>query len=114
MYCLLQKLQVELVDHIPLRLYHVLCRNGGGEVSVYPNFVHKVVRPPLEEKKLDMFQRLYDSIKASKYLIQLKHYQVLKGETQLQLEPFGDPHARPFVLKDMEATVHNILHGLVD
>lgn len=114
MHCLLQKLQGELGGHTPLKLYNVLRRAGGGEVVVYPDFVLKVVKPPLEQEKLDMFLGLYDSIKASRYLIQLKHCLALKRETQLRLEPVGDRHARPVVLKDLEAAVHDILHGLAD
>jgi hypothetical protein len=45
MHCLLQKLEGQLTHHIPLILYKPL-RSSSGEVVVYPDFVHKVVRLP--------------------------------------------------------------------
>jgi len=111
MHYLLQKPEGQLTHHIPMRLCKPLLHSGGGEVIVYLDFVHKVVRPPLGA---DKFQPLYDSITLSRYLIQLKHFQALKRETVLQLEPVGDPHSQPDVLKDLAAAVHDILHGLVN
>jgi hypothetical protein len=95
-----------------VRLCKPLLHSGGGEVVVYPNIVHKVVRPPLVDA--DKFQPLYDSITLSRYLIHLKHFQALKRETASQLESVGDPHSQSGVLRDLEAAIHDILHGLVD
>jgi hypothetical protein len=111
MHYLLQKLEGQLIHHIPVRLHKPLLHSGGGEVVVYPDFVHKVVTPPLGA---DKFQPLYDSITLSRYLIHLKHFQALKREPVSQLEPVGDPHSQPGVLRDLAAAIHDILHGLVD
>jgi hypothetical protein len=75
MHYLLQKPEGQLTHHIPVRLCKPLLHSGGGEVVVYPDFVHKVVRPPLGA---DKFQPLYESITLSRYLIHLKHFQALK------------------------------------
>jgi len=71
MHCLLQKLEGQLTDHIPLILYKPLLHSSGGEAAVYPDFVHGVVRPPLDT---DKFQPLCDSITCSMYLINQKHF----------------------------------------
>jgi hypothetical protein len=86
MHYLLQKPEGQLTHHIPVRLCKPLLHSGGG-VVVYPDFVHKLVRPPLGA---DKFQPLYDSITLSRYLIHLKHFQALKRETVSQLEPVGN------------------------
>ncbi len=94
-----------------MRLHKPLLHSGGGDVVVYPDVEHKVVRPPLGA---DKFQPLYDSMTLSRYLIRLKHFQALKRETVLQLEPVGDPHSQPGILEDLAAAFHDILHGLVN
>ncbi|KAG0587471.1 hypothetical protein KC19_2G166600 [Ceratodon purpureus] len=114
MHCLLQKLQEELTEFPPVKLYRPIPRSGGGEVIVYPECVYKAVMPPLPIDRCRMLESLYDSIKSSRYLIQLISIRVVKKKTIIQLQPVGDPNARPRVLKDLEAAVHDILHGLVD
>jgi tRNA A-37 threonylcarbamoyl transferase component Bud32 len=57
---------------------------------------------------------MYDSIAGSRYLIQLKGVQSTRKNTTMQLEPVGDPHARPVVLRDLENAIHEMLHSLVD
>jgi hypothetical protein len=69
MHCLLQKQEGQLTHHIPVRLCKPLLHSGGGEIVVYPDFVHKVVRLPFGA---DKFQPLYDSITLSRYLNHLK------------------------------------------
>lgn len=76
--------------------------------------VYKAVMPPLPIDRCRMLESLYDSIKGSRYLIQLISIRAVQKKTVIQLQPVGDPNARPRVLKDLEAAVHDILHGLVD
>jgi hypothetical protein len=111
MHCLLQKLQEELDDKIRVRLFKPLPCSSGGEVVVYPGLVRKVVIPPLDQANVKF---MYDSIAGSRYLIQLKGVWSTGKNTTMQLEPVGDPHARPVVLRDLENAIHDMLHSLVD
>jgi hypothetical protein len=108
MHCLLQE---ELDDKICVRLFKPLPCSSGGEVVVYPGLVRKVVIPPLDQAKMKF---MYDSIAGSRYLIQLKSVWSTRKNTTMQLEPVGDPHARPVVLRDLENAIHDMLHSLVD
>ncbi len=111
MHCVLQKLQEELDDKIRVRLFKAFPCSSGGEVVVYPGLVRKVVIPPLDQAKV---KSMYDSIAGFRYLIQLKGVQSTRKNMTMQLEPVGDPHARPVVLRDLDIAIHDMLHSLVD
>ncbi|CAM6086008.1 unnamed protein product [Calypogeia fissa] len=113
MHCLLQKLQEEVGDEINLTLYDTLERQGGGQVTIYPNFVWKEI-PALDKDRSRMIESVYEAIKDSSYLIQLEWFKTTRRTSTLVLKPVGDRHAEPLDLKDLVNATHDMLHGITD